>query len=278
MSPVAPGGFAPGVYEMPEDEYHAHRALSSSGARALLPPSCPEIFHHEREHRRPAKREFDLGHAAHMLVLGDGPELHVVGADNWRKDATKAERDAAYACGAVPLLPEEFDTVQAMAAKLRQHPRAAELFEDGGIAEQSLFWRDPTTGMECRARPDWLTPRRIVDYKTTVSAEPGAISKSVANYGYAVQEVFYRAGAVELDLIEPDAPFLFVFQSKNPPYLVTVVELDDDWRRIGHDKMRRALEIFRDCTEADVWPGYSDDIETISPPTWYVRAHDMESW
>lgn len=270
--------FVPGVYDLDEDEYHAHPALSSSGARALLPPSCPAIFHHERENGRPPKREFDLGHAAHKLVLGVGPELHVVGADNYRTNAVKQERDEAYARGAVPLIPEEFDTVQAMAAALRRHKRADDLFADGGVAEQSLFWRDPETGVPCRARPDWMTPQRIVDYKTTVSAEPGAVAKSASNYGYHIQQAFYTAGAAALDLVPEDVEFLFVFQSKTPPYLVTVVEWDQPALRIGYERMRLALEIFRDCSESGVWPGYSDDIETISLPSWVVRAHERGLW
>ncbi|MEU0078629.1 PD-(D/E)XK nuclease-like domain-containing protein [Micromonospora tulbaghiae] len=263
---------APGVYDMTEEEYHAHPALSSSGARKLLPPSCPAIFHYERENGAGHKREFDLGHAAHRLVLGVGSELHVVDADNYRTDKAKADRDAAYARGEIPLLPHEFDTVQAMAAKLREHPRAGEVFAEGGVAEQSLFWTDPETGVQCRARMDYFT-NRIVDYKTTTNVSLDHIRKSVDSWGYYCQEDWYRTAAVELGLIEPDAPFLFVFQSKTAPYLVTVVELDEIDVRIGRDRNRLAREIFRDCTESGVWPTYSDDIERISLSAYMRRRH-----
>ncbi|MER7167260.1 PD-(D/E)XK nuclease-like domain-containing protein [Micromonospora sp. NPDC000207] len=263
----------PGVYDMTEDDYHAHPALSSTGARKLLSPSCPALFHHDRENGSEHKREFDLGHAAHMLVLGAGPEIHVVDAGNYQTKAAREDRDAAYTRGEIPLLPAEFDTVQAMAGKLRQHPRAAELFAPDGVAEQSLFWVDAETGVQCRARLDYLTTNRIVDYKTTTSANPGHIAKAVDNFGYHQQDDWYRTGAIELDLVAPDAAFTFVFQSKTPPYLVTAVELDDTALKIGYERNRLALQIFRDCTETGVWPAYSDGIEVISLPAYAERRH-----
>lgn len=264
---------APGVYDMPEDEYHAHPALSSSGARRLLPPSCPALFQHEREAGAGHKREFDFGHAAHMVVLGAGPELHVVDAANYQTKAAREDRDAAYSRGEIPLLAAEFDTVQAMAAALRRHPRAAEVLTPGGAAEQSLFWTDRETGVPCRARLDYLT-HRIVDYKTTTNVSPGHISKAVDSWGYHCQADFYLSGAIELDLVAPDAEFLFVFQAKTAPYLVTVVELDDVALKIGHERNQVAREIFRECSETGVWPSYSDEIEVISLPAYSARRHN----
>src|SRR3954471_5458063 len=102
----------PGVYpDIPELAYHAdcvsEGSLSCSGAKKLLPPSCPALFKWERENPPPPKRQFDFGHAAHKLVLGVGPELVGVDAPDWRTNAAKAQRDEARARGAVPLLVHE---------------------------------------------------------------------------------------------------------------------------------------------------------------------------
>lgn len=264
---------AAGIYDMPEDEYHAHPALSVSAAKKLLPPSCPAIFDYERTAGQKHRREFDFGHAAHLVVLGSGPELHVVNADNFQTKAARAERDEAYARGAVPLLPDEFDTVQNMATALRQHPLTAELFAEGGLAEQSLFWTDPDSGVPCRARLDWLS-HRIVDYKTTTDVSPAAISRAVEKFGYHMQAAWYLDGAALLDLVAPDAEFLFVFQDKNPPHLVTVVDLDDIALKVGGERNRLAREVYRDCTKAGVWPTYSNDIERISLPAYALRRHN----
>lgn len=150
--------FAPGVYDIPADEYHADRtSLSSSGARKLLPPSCPALFRWEQDHPQPPKKTFEIGTAAHQMVLGAGPELVVVDRERWDTNAVKAEVAAIRETGAVPLKPSQYAEIKAMAAALRAHPLAAALLDpEYGKPEQSLFWRDPETGVNCRARLDWL--------------------------------------------------------------------------------------------------------------------------
>jgi hypothetical protein len=93
-----------------------------------------------------------------------------------------------------------------MAAALREHPVARALFDpDRGRPEQTLIWRDKRTGVMRRARLDWLPDpgagRLIIpDYKTCASAEPAALARAVAAYGYHQQDDWYRAGARALDL------------------------------------------------------------------------------
>lgn len=228
----------PGVYpDIPNDAYHADPvaggSLSSSGARALLGPSCPAKYDWTRRHGQDHRAHWDIGHAAHKLVLGTGPDLVVVDAKDWRTNAAKQARDAAYADGAVPLLVADHHKVTAMADALRAHPVASMLFDpERGRPEQTLVWRDERTGVWCRARLDWLPEalpgqRLIVpDYKTTFSADPDNLSKAVAQHGYDVQDWWYQAGCKALGVADADTAFVFVCQEKDPPYLVTIVELD----------------------------------------------------
>jgi hypothetical protein len=277
---------APGVYDLPDDVYHADPvpggSLSSTGARKLLPPSCPALFRYEQDDRVPRKRAFDVGHAAHKLVLGAGPDIVAVDAPDWKTKAAREQRDAVYAAGAVPLLAAEYRQVQAMADALRRHPVAAALFDPtGGSPEQSLFWVDDETGVWCRARLDWQPRARqgrmvVPDYKSATSADPEHIRRAVHTYGYHCQAAFYLDGVTALGLAE-DPAFVFVVQQKTPPYLVTVVQLDPVAERIGRERNRQALDIFRNCQETGRWPGYSDDIELISLPAWAERRHDEET-
>lgn len=268
----------PGVYDIPADLYHADPvpggSLSSTGARKLLPPSVPALFRYWADHEAPARKHFDLGHAAHLFVLGDGPEIYVVDAADWRTKAAKAERDTARAAGMVPLLVHEFDEIQGMAAALRRDPLAMHVLSGDGAAERSLVWQDPDTGVWCRARPDWMTPDGLVDYKTTTEVHPEAVARSVANYGYHQQAPWYLDGAVHLDLLAPDAPFTFVFQSKVAPYLVSVVELDDEALDVGRALNDQARRVYADCALTGRWPGYSDDIALISLPRYARRPQE----
>ncbi len=76
-------GYAPGVYDIPEGAYFADPALSCSGAKLLLPPSCPALFRYRQDHPE-HKDVFDFGSAAHKMVLGAGPPIALVDAPDWR--------------------------------------------------------------------------------------------------------------------------------------------------------------------------------------------------
>lgn len=278
----------PGVYDgIPEAVYHRDPvpggSLSSSGARKLLAPSCPALFKYEQDHKQPHKKAFDLGSAAHQLVLGEGPGIVEISASDMRTKAAKEQRDAAYAEGKIPLLPKEYAQVEEMAAELKRHPIAGALFQPGtGRPEQSLFWRDPDTGVICRARLDWLPTqvkgKRLIigDYKTARSVAPHDLMKAIHEHGYHQQDDFYRRGARELGIGDKDTSFVFIFQQKTPPYLVTVVELDWEARRIGKERNDRALKVYAQCKETGVWPGFSDGIEVLSLPVYAERQHDEE--
>lgn len=278
----------PGVYDdLPIEAYHADPvpggSLSSSGARKLLAPSCPARFRHEQLHGSGSKPEFDFGSAAHALLLGTGAEIVVIDAKDWRTKAAQQQRDEAREAGLVPLLTAEHDKALAMVAALRANPTIAALFADG-TPEQTLVWQDEATGVWRRARPDWLPLRRgdrqiVVDYKTARSVEPSALARAVYDYGYHQQAPWYLDGIKALGLDDQPA-FVFVAQEKEPPYLVTVFELDATALRLGRARNRRALEIYRDCTASGVWPGYgdpSDPISYIAMPRW-AELRDTEEY
>ena len=274
-----------GVVEgLPDHEYHAHEALSNSGAKLLLPPSCPAIYRWQKDNGQPAKRVFDVGSAAHAQVLGVGADVVIVqkkdartgalsDADDYKTKSAQEHAEAIRAEGNIPLLAKDKATVDGMAAALRSHPRAAELLEPGsGRAEVSLFWRDWVTGVERRARPDWLIEHgdgraTVVDYKTTASPDPASVRKAIANLGYYMQHAFYEDGVHALGLAE-DVDFLFVFQGKEPPYLPLVARVDSAGVAVGRARVDEALAIFARCQASGEWPGYSDEVLTVSLPPW----------
>lgn len=273
-----------GLYDISAEDYHrdpvAGGSLSASGVKLLLPPSCPARYRYNRDHPSGTKKAFDVGHAAHKLVLGAGPELVRIDADEWRTNAVKAEVAEVRERGAVPLKPADWDQVHAMAAALRHHPLAAALLRPGsGLPEQTVVWRDEATGIWRRAMLDWLPHpvpgRRMVipDYKTADSAASSKFRRAAASFGYHTQDCWYRDAVVDAGL--DDAPaFVFVVQEKEPPYLVNVVQLDEEALDVGRERNRRACEIFRDCTESGIWPGYGPEVQTISLPRWAVREHE----
>jgi len=270
---------------LPADDYHADRtSVSSSGLRKLLAPGCPAQFKYDLDHPPAPKKEFDLGHAAHLLVLGEGPELEVIDFPDWKKAAARELKELAYDEGKVPLLTKDYEMVQAMAAALRQHPIAGGLLTPGsGIAERSIYFTDPATGIRCRVRPDFLKPlgpmNLCVDYKTCADANPLAVSRAIRDRAYHQQDALYIDGIDAAMPADEGTRFVFVFQSKAAPHLITVRELTQQDRDIGRARNDRALRIYADCMSTGEWPDWTGpvtEIPTISMPSWDVIQQTEE--
>lgn len=256
---------ADGVYDGISDAvYHGDRnSLSSSGARKLLPPSCPAVFKHERDNPPASNEDFDLGHAVHALVLGTGLEIVEIDATSWRTNDAKAKRAAAYKAGKVPLLPAGVKKAHAMAAAVRENAQAAELLAEGR-PEVSMYWTDPATWVRLRSRPDWVIesgPLTFVDIKTTKSADPQLFRASASSIGYHQQAAWYIDGA--RDRLGETPRFLFIAMEKESPHLVSVHEFTAEDIEIGRQLNRLAIDIYAACTAEDYWPGYGDHIHQM---------------
>ena len=256
------------------EEYHADPSLSVSGAKLLLPPSCPALFKHNRDNGRKPKKVWDFGTLAHALVLGKGSEsIVVVDAADWRTKAAQEARDAVYAKGQTPVLPKDMEVAQEMAAEVLNHPVAGPLFAGDGMAEHSLFWDDEETGVRLRARPDWIIAdgEWIVDYKTSVTANPAALERKWCDLAYHQQHAWYVDGFAAATGAQPPG-FLFVAQEKEPPYLVSVLVYDDDAVTEGRRLNRIAIDTYVRCMDTDTWPAYTDAITRLSLPYWATRG------
>lgn len=276
------------VSDLDPDAYHAHPALSATGAKRIL--KAPALYRWEADHPSPSTSTFDFGKAAHRKVLGAGDNVEVLDFDSFRTKAAQDARDEATAAGRVPLLVKDWLVVEQMAAALQAAELApidgerfsvGDLFSDGA-PEQSLFWRDLETGVDCRARLDWLPApaegRRmvIVDYKTAASADPREFGKAADAYGYHLQQEWYLAGVRACGLA-PDPAFVFVVQEKTPPYLVTVAQLDADAAALGRARADRARRIFAECLASGRWPGYGERVHPIALPPWAFTREQEET-
>jgi hypothetical protein len=184
----------------------------------------------------------------------------------WDSNDSKAAVARIREAGRVPLKADEYAEANAMAEALLAHPIAGRLLAAGGVAEQSLFWQDEVTGVWLRARPDWTTDLAVLDVKTTKDGSRRGFRKAVAEYGYHQQQPWYVGGLVALDL--GARPFMFAVVEKTPPYLANVHVLDDEAIAVGHDRNRRAIDLYAACLESGEWPGYDVDLDPLNLPAW----------
>jgi hypothetical protein len=277
---------APGIYpEFDELAYHRDPALSASGAKRLLPPNCPALFKHDRDNGgRPNKRAFDVGHAAHAAVLGVGLELVVVTRRRQALDyATKARRSSA-----TPPTPRA-----SARCSRRRRPRSTR-----------WRWRSASTRRLEAARPGARQARGVrVLARREARHRPSRPLRLAARHrrwpaGRRGLQDDGQRGAPEVrqvDLrlrlrhpgrllhrrtprpgIAEDVTFLFIAQETTAPYLITVHELDEIGLRLGRERVDRACAVFAECTATGIWPGYSDDIELVTPPYWLTDEYGME--
>lgn len=271
---------APGVYDMPFEHYLARPELSSTGMRALLPPSCPAQFHWDRLNPVPPKKEWDFGQVAHKLVLGVGHEIEVLDFDDFRTTKARDAKKDAYEQGKIPILEKDHRYALAMAAEVRKHPVARLLLRDGK-PEQSLFWRDRSTGTEMKARVDWLGEQRegrrlkVVDYKSAARVDAESIRRAIAEHGYHQQGATYREAGIALGRGDEDTVVCLIFQSKTPPFFVHVVQLTPVDLQLGAARNRRAIQIYRECLESGEWPAYPE-VSHIEMPAWAQINDQLE--
>ncbi|MEU0871624.1 PD-(D/E)XK nuclease-like domain-containing protein [Nocardia brasiliensis] len=218
------------------------------------------------------------GAAVHSLALRAGKPVREVRYDSWRTKDAKQERDDIIEEGGIPLLTEDFVAAHAMADAARSHPRLGIALRRGE-PELSGWWRDVETGIECRVRPDIVYrphgdrgPALAVDLKTSTTADPDEFARSVVKFGYDQQHDWIVDGLAAHG-IETACVFLVV--SKQPPYLVSAVELVPAAVDRGRRLNRKARALFRRCVDTGEWPGHSPEIHQIDLPTWAYREDDQ---
>lgn len=275
------------VGDMDEDWYHADPvpealggSLSVSGAKKLLAPACPAIFDWERKHPHRPSSEMEMGTVVHGLLLGTGQPVEVIPFPDYRKKDAQDAKKAAVAAGKVPMLPHQYVEAQVIAQAVLDDDECGGLLAEGE-REVSGFWLDEVSGIWLRMRMDsktifGVTPT-IVDVKTTADVSPEKFAKSIAEYRYDMQHVWYCQGlAALLGCAPEDIDFVIVAVPTSEPFLPMAYRLED-FRDLANAEAdcRRAREIFRDCTEANIWPKWSRDIHPLTLPG-YARKRIEE--
>lgn len=293
-TPAGPDGplliTLPGVYDLDAQEYHDPAVtgdwLSNSDARQLIAPGCPAQFRYDRDNGvRKTSAAFSMGHAVHARILGKGETIAVRPAefDSWRTKASQAWRAEQERAGRSVILPEDAETVEAMAMAVHEKQRAHELLSQPGRPEVALFWVDPETGVRRRALVDYL-PSVVdeygvmspVDIKSADSVSPDDdMERKLYHHAWHRQATTIADGIRVLGLAQ-EVEFYFIVQSKTPPHLVTVVKLDADAERIGRIENREAIWVYKRCLDTGVWPDYAEDSVTLTVPAWIARQYEED--
>jgi hypothetical protein len=233
---------------------------------ALLDPSAPA------KEPTPAMFNGTLVHCA--LLEPEHFELRYVIAPDVHK-SSNVYKEFAQRCisgGLAPITQQQRDAAFAQAKALRTLPDVAALLANG-FPEVSAYWRDPSTNVLCKCRPDWVGPvgygkgAVLLDVKTASDASPEGFAKSVANFGYHTQADWYCTG-YELATGVSVHGMVFAVVESEFPHACAAYMLDDEALRRAREDNRAALNKYAQCSEADHWPGYPREIQVITLPRW----------
>jgi len=262
---------------MDNAKYHAHPAISKSH----LDMVAKSPLHYWARFVDPDRV---IPEPTAAMAIGTAVHTRVLEPDSWdssycvapeginrRTKDGKAEWEAFTTAseGRTVLSKEDDDLVRLMSLAVRQHPAAAALLAMPGMAESTWMTHDESTGLQLKCRPDWLTNdgKYIVDLKTTADASPREFARSIAQWRYHVQAGFYMNVVDQATGVRPEQ-FLFICVEKKPPYVCAVYAADEQMIAMGAEVARRDLDTLAIAKAADAWPGYSDQVESISLPAW----------
>lgn len=259
-------------HDMPMREYHQQPELSASDIKAIN--ENPHRWSSNRGHERKPTPAMILGSATHAFILGDDDDVVALDVENFRTLDARRARDEALDAGKYPLTNEQHDQAQAMAKAAREHPDVKPLIAQGK-SEVSFFTEDPLTGQPMRGRVDWADEAacRIVDFKTTDSADPAVFARQAGRMNYHISAAHYgdswgrHANTASWEV-------LFVLVEREYPYTTSVCRLGPRSLELGRQALARGIRTYRQLTMSDKWSTPWPGITTIDLPKYEFYAED----
>jgi exodeoxyribonuclease VIII len=275
------------------EEYHTGEGVSKSGLDLIHDQSPLHYWSKYLDPNREPRKEtpaLKLGQALHTAILEpeEFDNRYVLVPDGAPRrpsitqiNAKKPSDDTLYAIGwwddfnaknegKVILDAGDSDMVKKVSTNARNHPLAKNILSVG-VAEQSVFWTDPETGVLCKCRPDWLIDPNpncaVLDLKSALDASPEGFRRSAYNYGYHRAAAWYLDGVEAATGERPDA-FMFLAVEKEPPYAVAYYYADEAMIELGRRECRAALRTYAECLSSGKWPGYADRLLPLGLPRW----------
>lgn len=234
-------------------------------------------YRHLREHQIKQTPAMALGRVAHTLVFEPQQfaSEYVIweGGDRRGKEwlAFKAEHE-----GRTIFKPNEIDVAVGIADAVRRHPLVQPYLDDG-VFEEPVFWTDPDTGLECKAKPDWVQPTRrvLVDLKTTQSTHGRRFGAQAARLGYHLQLAMYAMGVEAAHGWKPTKVCIIAVESE-APYDVAIFEIDRETLMIAEMEVKELMMQLLACRRANAWPGRYVEEQALQLPAWVYGSDDED--
>lgn len=265
---------APGVYhDVPFAEYAAWDAVNPSLAKLAR----ESMFAFRYAELNPSDIDTDalaLGRAVHTCVLepDDFPLRYVVWDQGDRRGNKWKDYKEANANKSI-IKEDDYNAACAMRDSCRSHPAAKRLFTSPYEVETSLVWDDPSSGVRCKTRFDYLG-ERLSDLKTIHTLDERTMKNHVCAYGYHVSMAARQQAIHLLTGRLVDAVLLFL--CKKAPYECCVRPLAEPAMQRGIEVWHQTLGKIADCRATGIYPGFADEEMPLELPVWAMSADELE--
>ena len=267
-------------------EYHGYREAISKSRLANM-SVCPAYFKWCEDNPQEPSEDMVLGSAFHKIVLE--PETfydefaimpNVDGRTTQGKllkkqfEETKGNKQV--------ITQDQFETICGMRDSIMSNPYARKLIN--GNIEQSMYFTDDLTKVECKCRPDvWrkVADRVVItDLKSAKSVMPNDFMRDVVKYHYDLQTAMYRDGASKvLGVPKDNIDFVFIAVEKKPPYLLNIMQADTYVIQKGEADFREYIGTYKECLETQNWysfNGKDNIINNLSLPSYLLKDKEID--
>jgi hypothetical protein len=256
---------------IPDDAYSNNPGLSQSGAKEILrsPRHFQEYLNRDRSEQTPAQRLGTLIHLAALqpkvfdatiVVAPECDKRTTAGKEIWAsfQSSLKPGQEA------ISQKDGELITNVSIAARAGLDKLMKDLDGEYMITEVPMVGR--VNGTDIKGRLDAIITTRagkriVVDIKTTMDAGAESFGRDIANYKYFLQEAWYTT------LAHADA-FVFLAVEKDAPNCWACYSLDEASHQKGLVLMNSAIDLFKSCNTFKQFPGYPQEVQTLSLPKW----------
>lgn len=273
--------------DVDDDFYHSSPGISASGLK-LIDKECPEVYKYQKDHPKEKTEALILGNAIHKYILENDrfDEEYLVAPTSKKTDRdykifiNNHKKDIE--CGKIVLRKKDMEMLDGILESLRDSSTKGGTNTYDGIIlnpntqrEKALYTVDKKRNIILKVKVDINMAGMFLDLKSTKSAHPDKFMKDAANLGYGIQAAYYRKIA---SLAGMDAKmFGFIAVEKEPPYIHSVVIMDEEDVQLEQHKVERLLDTYSFCLNNGIWYGPNGiDVKNKKEPLFVVKR--MPSW
>lgn len=267
-------------------EYHGYREAISKSRLSNI-SVCPAYFKWCEDNPTEPSDDMVLGSAFHKIVLEpetfDKEFMIMPHFDRRTKEGRLGYENLMNKVQGeciTLITKEQYDTICGMRDSIMSNPYARKLIN--GNIEQSMYFTDELTKVECKCRPDvWrkVADRVVItDLKSTKSVMPNDFMRDVVKYHYDLQTAMYREGVSKnLNIHKDNIDFVFIAVEKKPPYLLNIMQADTYVIQKGEADFREFIGTYAECKEKNLWYGLNGEhgiINTLSLPSYLLKSEE----